>query len=146
MKFKVIVTAALAVALGVGTAFATGTKEEREAIMKKVGGGMGQLAAIAKGEKPYDADAVKTALTAISENARLFPDQFPAGSENASPASSPKIWENMDDFKARAEKLAGDADALLAQLPADQAGVGAAMKTIGANCGACHQNYRIKTD
>jgi cytochrome c556 len=31
----------------------------------------------------------------------------------------------------------------LAQLPADQAGVGATLKTLGGDCGACHQAYRI---
>lgn len=146
MKVRLIATAALAAALGIGTAFAAGTKDEREAIMKKIGGSMGQLAAIAKGEKPYDAEVVKTSLSTMAENIKLFPDQFPAGSETASAASSPKIWENMDDFKAKAHKLGSDAEALLAQLPADQAGVGAAMKTLGADCGACHQVYRVKTD
>ena len=146
MKVRLIATVALAAALGMGSALAAGTKDEREAVMKKIGGSMGQLAAIAKGEKPYDADVVKTALSTMAENIKTFPDQFPAGSETVSPASSPKIWENMDDFKAKAAKLGSDAEALLAQLPADQAGVGAAMKTLGADCGACHQSYRLKTD
>ena len=81
MNVKLIATAALLAALGVSTAFATGTKDEREAIMKKIGGATGAIAAIAKGEKPYDADVLKTALSTISENAKIFPDQFPAGSE-----------------------------------------------------------------
>lgn len=144
MNVKLIATAALLAALGVSTAFATGTKDEREAIMKKIGGATGAIAAIAKGEKPYDADVLKTALSTISENAKIFPDQFPAGSETGDKAASPKIWENMDDFKAKAAKLSTDADAILAALPADAAGVGAAMKTLGANCGGCHQAYRLK--
>ncbi len=49
--------------------------------MKKIGGSLGALSAIAKGTKPYDAATVKTSLSAISESAKAFPDQFPAGSE-----------------------------------------------------------------
>lgn len=147
MRFRLIATAALAAALGIGTAFAAGTKDEREAVMKKIGGAMGQLAAITKDEKPYDAAVVKAALKTIADNAKIFPDQFPPGSEkNADKAASPKIWENMDDFKAKSAKLSTDAEALLAKLPADKAGVGAAMKALGADCGACHQAYRLKTD
>lgn len=150
MRMKAIAAAVLVAGMGVSTVFAAGegTHDARVAMMKKIGGATGSLASIAKGEKPYDAEAVKTALATISETAKAFPDQFKPGTENASADSeaSPKIWENMDDFKARAQKLSSDADALVAQLPADAAGVGAGLKTLGANCGGCHQNYRVKKD
>lgn len=118
--------------------------ESREAAMKKIGGAMGGLAGIAKGEKPYDEATVKTSLTTIRETIKVFPDYFPVGSEKDDDEASPKIWENMADFKAHAAKLGADADALLAQLPADQATVGAAMGMLGKDCGACHELYRIK--
>ncbi|KRB50108.1 cytochrome C556 [Rhizobium sp. Root708] len=150
MRMKAIAAAVLVAGMGVSTVFAAGegTHDARVAMMKKIGGATGSLASIAKGEKPYDAEAVKTALATISETAKAFPDQFKPGTENASADSeaSPKIWENMDDFKARAQKLSSDADALVAQLPADAAGVGAGLKTLGASCGGCHQNYRVKKD
>ena len=123
---------------------AAGLAEPREAAMKKIGGAMGGLAAIAKGEKPYDAETVKTSLATISEAIKVFPTYFPPGSETDSKEASPKIWESMDDFKAHADKLGANAEALLAQLPADQAAVGAAMGTLGKDCGACHQTYRLK--
>jgi cytochrome c556 len=118
--------------------------ESREHAMKTIGGAVGGLVAIAKGQKPYDADAVKTSLTTISETIKVFPTYFPKGSEKDDEIASPKIWENMDDFKAHAAKLGSDADALLAQLPADQAAVGAALQKLGQDCGACHQTYRLK--
>jgi cytochrome c556 len=104
---------------------------------------MATLGGIAKGQKDYDAEAVKSALTTISADMKAFPDQFPAGSE-ANSAAAPAIWENMDDFKAKSLKLASDADTILASMPADAAGVGEAMKTLGASCGTCHQTYRLK--
>ena len=117
----------------------------RQGLMKGVGQSTGALVAIAKGEKPYDSAVVKASLETISKNVKAFPDQFPAGSETGMESeASPKIWDNMDDFKAKAAKLGTDVDATLAQLPADQAAVGAALGVIGKNCGGCHETYRLK--
>lgn len=146
MRLKSVFLAIALASCGMTAVMAAGEPQEvRQALMKKVGGSMGALAAIAKGEKPYDAAVVTASLTAISESAKAFPDQFPAGSETGMETeASPKIWESMDDFKAKSTKLAADADAALAQLPADQAGVGAALGVIGKSCGDCHQTYRLK--
>ncbi|TNM65739.1 c-type cytochrome [Aliirhizobium smilacinae] len=144
---KIRMTAITASALCLGLAAAAVAQDNpvatREQMMKQVGASMGALGAIAKGEKPYDAEAVKAALTTISTDMKGFPDHFPAGSEVNS-AAAPAIWDNMDDFKAKALKLAGDADTVLASMPADQAGVQESIKTLGANCGTCHQTYRLK--
>ncbi|MEK1894723.1 MAG: cytochrome c [Rhizobium sp.] len=149
MRLKTIAAALLVAGLGVvGVAIAEedGTHEARSALMKKVGGAAGAMTAIAKGEKPYDAEVVKAALMTISETAKVFPDQFKAGTEKGDKAASPKIWEDHADFKARAAKLSADADKVLAQLPVDAAGVGGALKTLGGNCGGCHEKFRIKTE
>lgn len=142
MKLKTIAASILIGCLCAGAVSAAGEVEKREGLMKGIGGAMGALGAIAKGEKPYDAAAVKTAITTISTNAKAFPDQFPAGSEGG--AAAPAIWQNFADFKSKSEKLGTDADAVLAQLPTDQASVGAALKTLGADCSSCHQTYRLK--
>ncbi|KQS96418.1 MULTISPECIES: c-type cytochrome [unclassified Rhizobium] len=144
MKLKTILTALVIAGCGVSAVIAADDPVKvREGLMKQIGGSMGAIAGIAKGEKPYDAEVLKTALTTISTNIKAFPDQFPAGSD-ANSEASPKIWENMDDFKAHAAKLGTDADTLLAQLPADQAAVGAAAGMLGKDCGACHELYRVK--
>lgn len=142
MKLKTIAASIMIGCLCAGAVSAAGEMEKREGLMKGIGGAMGALGAIAKGEKPYDAETVKTAVTTISANAKAFPDQFPAGSEGG--AAAPAIWQNFADFKSKSEKLSTNADAVLAQLPADQAGVGAALKTLGADCSSCHQTYRLK--
>lgn len=146
MRLKTLAVAAALAALGAGAVSAAGEPQvERQEMMKKVGGAMGALSGIAKGEKPYDADIVKASLATMSEVAKAFPEQFPAGSETgAETEASPKIWETPDDFKAKADQFAVDAEAALASLPADQAGVGAALGAIGKNCGGCHEVYRIK--
>lgn len=89
MKLRTIAASIMIGCLCAGAVSAAGEVEKREGLMKGIGGAMGALGAIAKGEKPYDAAAVKTAVTTISTNAKAFPDQFPAGSEGgaASPPS-----------------------------------------------------------
>lgn len=146
MKFRTLAAAFALAALGTGAVIAADEPQVvRQEMMKKVGGAMGALSGIAKGEKPYDADVVKASLTTMSEVAKAFPEQFPAGSESGHDTeASPKIWEAADDFKAKSEKFGADVDAVLASLPADQAAVGAALGTIGPNCGGCHEVYRVK--
>lgn len=145
MRWRVIVAATALAGVAFGSVVAAdGTHDSRIALMKKVGGAAGALGAIAKGDKPYDAEVVKASLTTIAETAKVFPDQFGANSDKTDPEVNPKLWDNLDDFKAKAAKLSADAETALAQLPADQAGVGAALKTLGNSCGACHQAYRIK--
>ncbi|MBB3311165.1 cytochrome c556 [Rhizobium sp. BK196] len=147
MNWKAVAAAMAFAGIALGPVVAAdGTHDARIGMMKQIGGAAGSLAAIAKGTKPYDAEAVKTALKTIAETAKAFPDQFKPGTETGDSEASPKIWENMDDFKARAAKLSADTETVLAQLPADAAGVGAALNAVGGNCGGCHQLYRIKKD
>jgi cytochrome c556 len=145
MKFKALFAAFTIAAIGItGVAASDNPAQTRETLMKENGGAMGMLAKMAKGETAFDAAKVKTALETISKVGKAFPDAYPAGSETASKGSSPKIWENFEDFKAKSLKLASDADAALAAAPADQAALGPVLGAIGANCGACHEIYRIK--
>lgn len=146
MYLKTLAMASALIVLGVSAAYAAdeGTKPAREAMMKTIGGSVGVMAAMAKGDKPYDAAAVKAALVKISETAKAFPDQFKPGSDRTDRAASPKIWDNTADFKAHADKLSADAEMIVSQLPADPAALGASLKTLGADCSGCHQAYRLK--
>ncbi|CDZ45156.1 MULTISPECIES: c-type cytochrome [Neorhizobium] len=146
MKLKLIAAAAAVLCLGFTAVTAQETPiAKRQALMKGIGGAAGALGGIAKGEKPYDQAAVRTALTTISTNIKAFPDQFPAGSETGDKTkAAPAIWEKNAEFRANAQKLGSDAEALLASMPADQAAVGKALQTLGGSCNTCHQNFRLK--
>ncbi|TCV71400.1 cytochrome c [Neorhizobium sp. S3-V5DH] len=146
MRLKSIALAAVVGCLGLSAAIAQEEPQvRRQSQMKAVGGALGALGGIAKGQKPYEAETVKAALTTISTTMKVFPDQFPAGSEAGSETeAAPAVWQNPKDFHAKAEKLAAEADKLLAAVPADQAGVGAAMNALGGTCSDCHQTYRVK--
>lgn len=148
MKMRAFALAAVLAGLGVTAVTAANEPQQvRQQLMKKVGQAAGALSGIAKGEKPYDAEVIKASLTTISETVRVFPNHFPAGSETGMETeASPKIWENMEDFKAKAAKLGSDAEMFLAELPSDSAGVGAALGVLGKDCGSCHEAYRLKKE
>ncbi|MCA1489677.1 cytochrome c [Ensifer sp. NBAIM29] len=148
MKMRAFALAAVLAGLGVTAVTAADEPQEvRQQLMKKVGQAAGALSGIAKGEKPYDAEVVKASLTTISDTVKVFPNHFPPGSETGMETeASPKIWQNMEDFKAKAAKLGGDAAMFLAELPSDSAGVGAALGVLGKDCGSCHETYRLKKE
>ena len=118
---------------------------DRKAIMKERGGLVGGLAPVAKGEKPFDAAAVLTALQALEANAKKWDEDalFPVGSETGDTKASPKIWEDMAGVKAAGDKFEADVAAAVAAPPADLAAFQAQFGAITSNCGACHQAYRM---
>jgi cytochrome c556 len=141
---KRLVLAISAIALVSGAAFADPIAD-RKALMKERGGFVGQLAPIAKGEKPFDAAAVLTALQGLAANGAKFNADalFPAGSETGDTKASPKIWEDMAGFKAAEAKFEADVAAAIAAAPQDLGAFKAQFGTIASNCGACHQTYRL---
>lgn len=146
MKLKLVMAAAIVTGLGLTAATAADEPQVvRQEMMKKVGGAMGAIGAIVKGEKPFDAEVVKASLTTMAEVSKDFPNHFPAGSETGfETEATAKIWETPDDFKAKSAELAKVAEAQLAAMPTDQASTGAAMKALGATCSSCHETYRVK--
>ncbi len=142
---KRLILAISTVALVSSAAFADPIAD-RKALMKERGGLVGgQLAPIAKGEKPFDAAAVLAALQGLAANADKFDADvlFPAGSETGDTKASPKIWEDMAGFKAAADKYKADVAAAVAAAPQDLDAFKAQFGAIAANCGACHQTYRL---
>ncbi|SOB93018.1 cytochrome c556 [Rhodobacter sp. JA431] len=145
---KILLTLPVA-ALVLGTAaYADGmeTVKARHAYFKSLGGAMKAMSGVAKS---YDAEAAKAEaakLAAILETdaGPLFApgtsaDDFPGESE-----AKASIWENMDDFgaKAKAMHVAG-AELIAAADTGEAAAFGAALKTLGGTCKACHDDYRV---
>jgi cytochrome c556 len=118
-----------------------------QTLMKGNGKNAGALAAMVKGDKPYDQATVDAALTQLDDTAKKLPTLFPASSKGLKPegdySSSPKIWEDKAGFDAHIVTFAKavteykgkikDLDALKVALPA-----------IGKSCGGCHETYRLK--
>lgn len=145
MKFASAVAAVAVVALGATVVMAQQDPiSARRALMKANGQGAGVLAKMIKGDAPFDPAAAKMAFASFENAAAkmpaLFPDNSKTGGETA---ASPKIWEDMADFKARFVKLGKDAKAADASVK-DLDSLKAAFSELGKNCNGCHELYRIK--
>ena len=146
MRRTVVIAATLL--LGVGAVMAQQDQvKTTQTVMKGNGKNAGALAAMVKGEKPYDQAAVDAAIAQFDDTAKKLPTLFPASIKGMKPdgdySASDKIWEDkagFDEHIASFAKTVGDAkgkikdlDALKAELP-----------VIGKQCGGCHETYRIK--
>jgi cytochrome c556 len=143
---------AIVIAFGVTAAIAQEDPiKARKDLMKANGKAAKVLSDMAKGDQPFDATAVHNSLAAFQEAAAKMPNLYPdsSKSEAGSPVAddfspSPKIWDNMADFKARFVKFGDDAKAAEASVK-DVDSLKAALGNIGKNdCGGCHEEYRLK--
>ncbi len=148
-NMKLVVAAAAVAVLAVGAAsVATSSPEGTAAIkarqeaMEAIGSAMGPLAAIAKGEAPFDAAAVKKNAGTIAENLKKSGALFPEGSDKGDGETWAKeeIWTNFADFELKMQTARTQAEALGAVT--DEAAYRPALGKLGTSCKSCHQDYR----
>jgi|ERR1700722_19442170 cytochrome c556 len=118
-----------------------------QTIMKSNGKNAGILAAMVKGEKPYDQAAVDAALTQLNDTAKKLPTMFPESVKGLKPdgdySASPKIWEDKAGFDAHIAtfaKAVTDAKASVKNLDT----LKVSLPIVGKSCGGCHETYRLK--
>ena len=140
--------AGMALAFGVGLAgmalAADDPIQARRDIMKSNNEAAKVTFGMVMGKVPYDATQAAAAMKALQDDMAVFPTLFPAGSDTGETQASPAIWQNMDDFKAHAEKLAADAKLAEAAAPNGLDAFKAAVGPVGQDCGSCHELYRVK--
>ena len=117
--------------------------DTRQGLLKVVGAYMGPLVGMAREQIPYDAATVEKNASAIAALTPMIPDMFRLDTSGSGleSGSLDDIWENWDDFAAKAATSAERAQAMAAAA-GDQ---GAAMKAFGAlggSCKGCHDEYR----
>ncbi|MCO4318380.1 cytochrome c [Phyllobacterium sp. 21LDTY02-6] len=139
---------ALALALSAASAATADPITERQALMKDQGRAVGTVTPIMKGEKPFDAAIVQSALKKLNDDAQKIDAAtlFPAGTDKGDTTASPKIWEDNAGFVAAIEKYKADTAAAVAADPKDLESFKTAFSQVSKNCGTCHQTYRIKKD
>lgn len=147
-KFLVGSLTAAILASGVGFTVAHAADDPiatRKAIMSHVGAAARAGGNMMKGAAEFDAATAELVLRTMNAAALGFGELFPEGSETGGKTTaSPKIWEDADGFKAALEKFAADTASGVAAKPADLDSFKAAFGAAAANCGTCHQSYRIK--
>ncbi|GAB6067715.1 cytochrome c [Methylothermus subterraneus] len=116
----------------------------RQGTMKALGGHTAALKAIfAEGQTQFLPDA-RAHGEAILRLSKSIPQMFPKGSEYRKSAAKKEIWQNFDDFIARAQNLERLAEAFVQAAQAnDAAAMQAAFQKMGKEgCGGCHEKYR----
>jgi cytochrome c556 len=142
MKSLILSLAIVATTLSVASADPIA---DRKALMKERGGLVGRLAPIAKGEQPFDAAKVSEVFAALQANADKYDVDalFTADSKMGDTKASPKIWDDMAGYKAAADKYKADVTAAAAAKPQDVDAFRAEFGKVTANCGGCHQAWRL---
>jgi cytochrome c556 len=141
---KTAIAAVLVLGTAASAAFAAAQDPDviaRKEAMGLIGSNVKKLTQMTKGEIDFDAAAAQASFALIAEKAATVPVLFEPQS-NTDPESEAKdaIWENWDDFVAKANdlKLAADAGATVDSPQA----LGAAMGGLGGACKECHSVYK----
>ncbi|WP_166305871.1 c-type cytochrome [Bradyrhizobium sp. 2S1] len=146
MKRIVVVAAMLALSAGAVVA-QQDQVNKTQAQMKETGKNAGAIAAMIKGEKPYDQATVDAALAKFEDTAKKLPTLFPESTKGLKPegdySASPKIWEDKAGFESHIASFTKvvadtkgkvkDVDTLKAEMPG-----------LFKQCGGCHETYRLK--
>jgi len=142
MSVKSILVALLSVA-AVAPAIAGGAIEARQAIFKAMGDDTRPLAAMLKGEAPFDLAGVKVALKTQIDAADKLKDLFPDNARTGKTEASPRIWAEKERFLGLFARLGADARAADAAI-VDEASFKATLPGLLADCKACHDDFRVK--
>ena len=144
MMRTVVIAGAILLAAGAVMAQQDQVKDT-QAMMKGNGKNAGALAAMIKGEKPYDQATVDAALKQFADTGKklptLFPESIKGKTFDGDYQPTDKIWTDKSGFdehiasfaKTVSEAKITDLDTLKATLP-----------IIGKQCGGCHETFRMK--
>jgi cytochrome c556 len=146
MMRTVVVAGALLLGLGAVMAQQDQLKDT-QAMMKANGKNAGALAAMVKGEKPYDQAAVNTALAQFEETAKKLPTLFPESLKgkpfDGDYSPSDKIWSDKAGFAEHIASFAKVVDENKGKIK-DLDTLKVSLPLIGKQCGGCHETFRIK--
>lgn len=115
--------------------------KSRMDLMQEIRAAIGVLGGMAQGKTAFDAQDAARAKATLSETATRIAPAFQANEMDPKSESSPEIWQNWQDFVAKADAMQDAASALETDTLDDlRAGIG----RLGGTCSACHKAYRIE--
>jgi cytochrome c556 len=153
MKKSIICITLAAVASGISGATLAQQKPEdvikyRKAVMSIQSWHMRPMAAMVKGQRPFDAEVFAFNAQVIGQTARMKGDAFAPGTAKAPDVESrakPEIWSEPEKFKQALDRFQAEASKLV---EASKAGnldaVRPAFGGVAKACGACHDSFRTK--
>ena len=146
-KIASLAAALVAVALS-STAFAQFAKPEdaikyRKAALTVMATHFGRVAGMASGKIPFDAKLAAENAEVAAFMSKLSFVAFVEGSDKGDTRAEPKIWAEMDKFRAAASKMQEEMAKLnVAAKGGNLDAIKVAAGETGKACKACHDNYR----
>lgn len=115
----------------------------RQNLMSGQRASMASIGDILKNKLPYSTNHIAAHARNISEYAKLIPDAFKKQITAGATDAKPEIWQNWEDFTAKAKALE-KASAKLSTVAAsgDMKAIMPQVKALGDSCKACHDSYR----
>ncbi|NMH64764.1 c-type cytochrome [Shewanella salipaludis] len=115
----------------------------RQSAFDLIAHNFGDMGAMLKGKKAFDADTFAMRATHVAALAKIPFEGFVAGSDQGDTDALAKIWQDRADFDAKMSRFQENAAklALVAQQGEKMAIKQAFMET-GKSCKGCHDSYK----
>lgn len=115
----------------------------RKAVMTVQAWNLGPLAAMARGEIPFDPEVAVQSARNLDATSHMLLDGFTPGSDVGQTRARPEIWDRWADFQEKAAAFESRAADLVAAADSGDAGAfRQAVGNAGSACRACHTDYR----
>jgi cytochrome c556 len=147
MNTKYIVAVVVAVSALPFVSFAhegaTGVVKERMELMETMGKQFKEIGQRVQSNRNLPSIGERAAK--IQELSEKIPDVFPSGSLDRPSEATPTIWQQWDQFEAKARDLKQTAGALSAAASSgDPKLISERFKAVSRSCAACHDDFRKK--
>lgn len=119
----------------------------RQSLFQLIRSNIGPLGAMAKGQIPYNEELMAKNAERMAQLAAMIPDylELDTSKFNAGSDAKADIWQNRDDFNAKAEALYDAAVALQSVVASkDTDAYRGAIGDLSASCKACHDDYKAE--
>ena len=140
---KPFATVALSTCLvAIAVSASEGEVNYREKTMEAIGGHMGAIVTIVRGDVPH-MEHLPMHATALAELAEIAPSLFPESSKGGDALDA--IWEDAEDFKSKLDAFRDATAAFKAAAETGERGeIMAAFRGVGQACKGCHDDYRAE--
>ena len=121
--------------------------ETRQSVFRLFRYNLGAISGMARGTVEFDAEIAERNARRIAAMAPMIPELFAAMDTREYTLETealPVIWEQFDLFQERAQALVDGANTF-ADIAAggDRMATLGAIRALGANCGNCHETFRV---
>jgi cytochrome c556 len=153
MKKSIICITLAAIASGIAGATLAQQKPEevikyRKSVMTIQSWHMRPMAAMVKGQRPYDAETFAYNAQVIGHTAKMKAEAFAPGTDKAPDAETrakPEIWSEPEKFKQALDRFQAEAIKLVeASKVGSLDAVRPVFGGVAKACGACHDTFRTK--